>query len=84
MSIALVLKEISKNWLEYRDHCKSISKSGASIRIVKQDHKIYDLVINQWTNLVSKNVNLKKYIVESSLGLGNLSAAPWLTIMDKT
>lgn len=84
MSLASVINEISKNWLDYREYCKSTSKSGASIRIVKQDHKIYDLVINQWTGLVSKNVNLKKYIVESSLGLGNLSAAPWLTIMDKT
>jgi hypothetical protein len=84
MNLSSVLREISNNWIDYREHCKSTSKSGASIRIVKQDHKIYDLVINRWTSLISQNSNLKKYSIESSVGLGNISAAPWLTIMDKS
>ena len=84
MSIEKIIKNISNDWITYRDHCKSISKSGASIRIVKQDHKIYDLVKTAWPETISKHVNLKKYTVESSLGLGNISAAPWLTVMDKS
>ena len=84
MSIEKIIKNIFNDWITYRDHCKSISKSGASIRIVKQDHKIYDLVKTAWPETISKHVNLKKYTVESSLGLGNISAAPWLTVMDKS
>ena len=83
-SLSEIIKKISNGWLEYRDHCKSTAKNGASIRIVKQDHFMYDLVKTDWARFISKNVNLKKYTVESSVGQGNISAAPWLTVMDKS
>ena len=46
MSLSKILKEISDNWIDYRNHCKDISKTGSEIRKVKQDHKIFDLVKN--------------------------------------
>ena len=79
-----IIKNISKDWINYRKHSESTSKSGAKIRIVKQDHDIYNLVRTQWLEAISKNINLNKYTVESLVGLGNISAAPWLTIMDKS
>ena len=84
MSLSSTIKQISDNWLDYRNHCLDKSKTGASIRKVKEDHKIYDLVTNNWKDLISENVNQKKYLVDSSLGKGLLSAAPWLTVMDKS
>ncbi len=45
---------------------------------------MFDLVKTDWAGFISKNVNLKKYSVESSVGQGNISAAPWLTVMDKS
>jgi len=45
---------------------------------------MFDLVKTEWAEFISKNVNLKKYTVEASVGQGNISASPWLTIMDKT
>ena len=45
---------------------------------------MFGLVKTQWAEFISKNVNLKKYTVEASVGQGNISASPWLTIMDKT
>ena len=84
MSLSSTIKQISDNWLDYRNHCLDKSKTGASIRKVKEDHKIYDLVTNNWKELISENVNQKKYLVDSSLGKGLLSAAPWLTVMDRS
>jgi hypothetical protein len=84
MSLSAVIKDISENWLDYRNHCLDKSKTGASIRKVKKDHKIYNLVTENWKQSVSKNVNQKKYLVDSSIGLGLLSAAPWLTVMDRS
>jgi len=84
LSLSDTIKKISNGWLEYRDHCKSTSKSGSSLRIVKQDHEIYDFVKTQWPLAASSHINLSKYKVDSSLGLGNLSAAPWLAVMDKS
>ena len=83
-SISEIVQNISKDWINYRNHCKSISKSGAEIRKVKQDHKIYDLVISDWEESVAKHVNQKKFKVETSLGLGLVSAAPWLVVMDRS
>ena len=79
-----IIKNISKDWIDYRKHCESTSKSGSKIRIVKQDHDIYNLALNQWPEEISKTINLNKYTVMSSVGLGNISAAPWLTVMDKS
>ena len=84
MSLSNIIQDISKGWLDYRNHCKSTSKTGADIKIIKQDHDIFDLVINQWPKTISNNVDLKKYTIESSLGKGLLAAGPWLTVMDKT
>jgi len=84
MSLSAVIKDISENWLDYRNHCLDKSKTGAVIRKVKEDHKIYDLVTSNWKDLISENVNEKKYLVDSSLGKGLLSAAPWLTVMDRS
>ena len=69
MSLSKILKEISDNWIDYRNHCKDISKTGSEIRKVKQDHKIFDLVKTDWEKTVSNQVNQKKYKVETSLGL---------------
>ena len=83
VSLSKILKEISDNWIDYRNHCKDKSKAGSEIRKVKQDHKIFDLVKTDWEETVSSQVNQKKYKVETSLGLGNISAAPWLVVMDR-
>ena len=83
MRLSKILKEISDNWIDYRNHCKDTSKDGSKIRKVKQDHKIFDLVKTDWEKTVSNQVNQKKYKVETSLGLGNISAAPWLVVMDR-
>jgi hypothetical protein len=82
--LSKIIKQISKDWIDYRKHCESTSKSGSKIRIVKQDHEIYNLVLTQWPEKISKNINLNKYTVVSSIGLGNISAAPWLSVMDKS
>jgi len=79
-----ILKNISNNWLDYRNHCKATSKIGAKIKIVKKDHKFFDLVINQWSMEIKRIMDLNKYNVESSVGKGNLSGIPWLAIMDKS
>ena len=60
ISLSKIIQKISKGWLDYRDHCKSTSKSGANIRIVKQDHYMYDLVKTEWAEFISKNVSQKK------------------------
>ena len=82
--LSKIIKQISKDWIDYRKHCESTSKSGSKIRIVKQDNEIYNLVLTQWPEKISKNINLNKYTVVSSIGLGNISAAPWLSVMDKS
>ena len=82
--LSKIIKQIFKDWIDYRKHCESTSKSGSKIRIVKQDHEIYNLVLTQWPEKISKNINLNKYTVVSSIGLGNISAAPWLSVMDKS
>lgn len=79
-----ILRQISSNWKSYRLHCQSKSKTGYDIKIVKKDHIIYDLVIDKWADKIKNKVNDKKYIVESSVGEGNLSAVPWLAIMNKS
>ena len=84
MSITNIIQDISKDWLNYRSYCKGISKSGASIHIEKKDHKVHDLVNVKWKEEIIKNVNSKKYLVDSSLGKGNLRPGPWLTVMDKS
>ena len=78
-----LIKQISENWKSYRLHCQSQSSTGYDIKIVKKDHIVYDLVKNQWTENIKNIVNEKKYLVDSSVGEGNLSAAPWLAIMNK-
>ena len=35
-------------------------------------------------NIYKRKINSEKYLIESSVGIGNLSAAPWLAIMDKS
>ena len=84
MSITNIIQDISKDWLNYRSYCKGISKNGASIHIEKKDHKVHDLVNVKWKEEITKNVNSKKYLVDSSLGKGNLRPGPWLTVMDKS
>jgi len=84
MSLSKIIKDISDNWIDYRNHCIDTSKTGSEIRKVKQDHKIFDLVKSDWEETVSNHVNQKKYKVETSLGLGQISAAPWLVVMDRS
>ena len=84
MSISKTIKEISKDWIAYRKASEGYNSVGAKIRRVNQDHPMFDLVTDEWSKKVSNIVNLKKYKVESKLGDGNLSAAPWLAIMDRT
>ncbi len=79
-----VLKKISNGWIEYRKFCQSTSKTGASIKIKKSNHEIARLVEKDWPDSISKNVDLKKYAIDSSIGKGNLVPGPWLTVMDKS
>ena len=83
-SLTEILKSISKDWISYRKASESLSKTGAKIRTVNKNHYMYDLIIHEWSNKISERVNLKKYKVESKLGDGNLSAGPWLAIMDRS
>jgi hypothetical protein len=79
-----VLQKISSGWIEYRKFCQSTSKSGASIKIKKSNHEIARLVEKDWPTSISKNIDLKKYAIDSSIGKGNLVPGPWLTVMDKS
>jgi len=84
MNLEIIIKNISKDWIAYRNHCEAESTTGAFIHKVKQDHIVHDLVTKRWKEEISKVINLKKYTVESSLGKGNLVAGPWLVVMDKS
>ena len=79
-----IIKQISEEWQLYRSHCQNTSKSGYDIKTVDKNHLVYDLVINKWPDKIKSKINYKKYLIESSVGIGNLSAAPWLAIMDKS
>ena len=68
MSLSKILKEISENWIDYRNHCKDTSKDGYKIRKVKQDHKIFDLVKTDWEETVSSQVNQKNHQCRRSRG----------------
>ena len=84
MSLNETIEKISNGWVGYRKDCIKKNPQGTEIRVVKSDHKFYDLVITDWKKEVSNIVNSKKYIVKSSLGEGMLVAGPWLAIMDKS
>ena len=84
MSLSNIINGISKGWKEYKDHCKSTNPKGTEIRVVKPDHKIYDLIMSDWEKEVSNIVNSEKYSVKSSVGEGMLVSGPWLAIMDKS
>ncbi len=84
MSIVNIIQDISKDWINYRKFCEEVSKSGAEIHTEKKDHKVHELVNVKWKEEISKKVNLKKYLVDSSVGKGNLRPGPWLNIMDKS
>ena len=58
MSLSNIINGISKGWKEYKDHCKSTNPKGTEIKVVKPDHKIYDLIISDWEKEVSKNILL--------------------------
>ena len=79
-----IIKKISNDWQSYRDFCVSESSLGYEVKKVDKNHEVYDLVINQWKDSIKNQVNSSKYLIESSVGIGNLSAAPWLAIMDKS
>ena len=66
MSLSKILKEISDNWIDCRNHCKDISKTGSEIRKVKQDHKIFDLVKTS-TGLIIPGVQVHANIIENVL-----------------
>ena len=57
MSLSNIINGISKGWKEYKDHCKSTNPKGTEIKVVKPDHKIYDLIMSDWEKEVSKIVN---------------------------
>jgi hypothetical protein len=80
----ITTKSIADKWLDYRRHCQSTSKTGYEIKTVDKNHEVYDLVINKWVTSIKAKINSEKYLIESSVGIGNLSAAPWLAIMDKS
>ena len=84
MSLTNIIQGISKDWITYRKFCEEVSKSGAEIHTEKKDHHVHELVNVKWKEEISKKVNLKKYLVDSSAGKGNLRPGPWLTIMDKS
>ena len=84
MSLTNTIQKISNGWSDYRKYCIKKNTKGTEIKVVKSDHDYYDLVINRWKKEVANIVNSKKFLVKSSLGEGNLSAGPWLAIMDKS
>ena len=82
--ISKTIKSISEGWIDYRKECEDVNTKGHKIKKVSKKHPMYNLIRDEWTNGVSKHVDLKKYKAESKLGDGLLSAAPWLAVMDKT
>ena len=82
--ISKTIKSISEGWIDYRKECEDVNTKGHKIKKVSKKHPMYSLIRDEWTNGVSKHVDLKKYKAESKLGDGLLSAAPWLAVMDKT
>lgn len=83
-SLEADIKSISAQWQNYRDFCKTKSKTGAVVRSVNKNHEVYDLVTNQLREKIEKTINSDKYTVDASIGLGLLSAIPWVAIFDKT
>ena len=79
-----IIQSISSGWLDYRNYCSDTDKNGVVIRKIKSGHKFYDLFINQWKQIIEDLIPQNKFIVKSSLGEGNLSAIPWLAIMNKS
>ena len=84
MTLKSSIEEFAKEWQNYRDFTLAESKSGASIRIVKQDHKVYDLLNSVIKSQIENIVNSERYLVTASLGQGNVSAIPWIAILDKS
>ena len=84
MSLGNTIQEISNGWKEYKKHCISKNPKGTEIRVVKKDHKIYDLIITDWQKEVASIVNSEKYFVKSSVGEGMLVPGPWLAVMDRS
>ena len=51
------IKSISAQWQNYRDFCKTKSKTGSIVRSVNKNHEVYDLVTNQLREKIRKIVN---------------------------
>ena len=82
MKLTKTISDISSGWLNYRKHCIAKSKTGITIR-VKKPHEIKDLIEIDWQSIISERLNTDKYIIDASVGDGNLAAIPWLAIMEK-
>ena len=82
MKLTKTISDISSGWLNYRKHCIAKSKTGITIR-VKKPHEIKDLIEIDWQSIISERLNTDKYIIDASVGDGNLVAIPWLAIMEK-
>ena len=84
LSNSEIIKNISNGWLDYRSYCSDTNTNGNVIKKIKSDHLFYDLFINQWKQKIEDQIPKNKFIVKTSLGEGNLSAIPWLAIMNKS
>ena len=58
-SLEADIKSISAQWQNYRDFCKTKSKTGAVVRSVNKNHEVYDLVTNQLREKIEKTINSK-------------------------
>ena len=68
--ISKTIKSISEGWIDYRKECEDVNTKGHKIKKVSKKHPMYSLIRDEWTNGVSKHVDLKKYKAESKLGDG--------------
>ena len=59
--ISKTIKSISEGWIDYRKECEDVNTKGHKIKKVSKKHPMYSLIRDEWTNEVSKHVDLKKY-----------------------
>ena len=57
-----IIKKISETWLDYRKHCIDESTSGYEVKVVKQDHPTYLLIIGVMllSPLIRANLELRR------------------------
>ena len=76
------LIEFSQGWESYISDCMRLVDD--SLRFyVKNDHRVYDLLIKTVVSELQSLVDERIYKVKGSLGQASLTGIPWLAVMDK-